>query len=174
MFVKKKVIIAVIVLVAIGGLIYARSRAIDYYSLQTAIAEAKGDFPRAINSFDKVVLLSPRDAAAFVYRARLYFNNGNTNAAIDDLNTAINIDKKNPEAHFGISLIRLQEGDLKQAVKELDLVIKERPKWIEAYLSREVAYRKLGDKDKAIKDLKQVLKLEPQNPAALNSLRALE
>ncbi len=171
---KKKVIIAVIVLVAIGGLLLGRSRAISYYSDQTAVAEAKGDFPGAIKSFDKVVFLSPRTASAFVYRARLYFNNGNTGAAIDDLNTAISVDKKNPEAHFGIALIKLQEGDLKQAIKELDIVIQERPKWVEAYLSREVAYRKLGDKEKAVKDLKAVLKLEPNNPAALNTLRAIE
>lgn len=180
---KKKVIIAVIILVAVGGLMLGRGRLITYYSQQTGLAESRGKYADAINSFNKVVLLeslvplNPNKSKAYTYRGRLYFNNGNTNQALEDLNTAIKLNKKNPDAHFGIALIRLQEGDLKQAIKELDIVIKEskdKGRKVEAYLSRQVAHRKLGDKDKAVADLKKVLELDPKNEPAKNALRMLE
>jgi len=178
--VKTKVIIALVVVVAIAGLVFGRSKAIENYSKQTAIAEQKGDYAKAIKEFNKIVFLekivpfNSRITSAYIYRGRLYFNNGNVNQALEDLNAAIKIDKKSPEAHFGIGLIRLQEGDLKEAEKEFTLVIKERPKWIEPYLSRQVAYRKLGEKDKAMADLKKVLEIDPENEAAKNAMKIFE
>ncbi|HEY3373676.1 MAG TPA: tetratricopeptide repeat protein [Candidatus Aquicultor sp.] len=176
---KKKVIIAVIIIIAIAGLMYGRSRLMTYYSQQSGMAEAKGDYSTAIKNFDKVVLLEslvPFNAnkpAAYAYRGRLYFNNGNTNDALTDFDTAIKLNKDQAESHFGIGLIRLQEGDNQQAIKEFEKVIKVRPKWTEVYLSREVAYRKLGEKEKAIKDLKKVLEIEPNNVPAKSALKAL-
>jgi Tfp pilus assembly protein PilF len=119
-------------------------------------------------------LLSSKTAGMYTYRARLYFNNGNTELAMQDLNEALRIDKNNPDAHLGVGLIRLQEGDTEQAVKEFTIVINKRPKWIEAYMSRQVAYRKLGDKKKAIRDLNSVLEIDPKNEWAKKALKILE
>lgn len=179
---KSKIIIALLIVAVIVGAGYGGYRAKRVYSEKTKIAEDRGDFATAIKEFNKVMLveqLNPLNVgkatgAAHVYRGRLYFNNGEIGKALEDLNAAIKRDKKNPEAHFGIALIRLQEGDLKKAEQELSIAIKENPKWVEAYLSRSVAYRKLGDKDKAKADLEKVLKLDPKNEAAKNAIEFLE
>ena len=179
---KGKIIIALLIVAVIVGAGYGSFRAKKQYAQQTGIAESRGDFATAIKHFNKVVLIEQLNpvnmgkptAAAHVYRARLYFNNGEVNKALEDLNAAVKMDKNNPEAHFGIALIRLQEGDLKQAEKELSIVIKENPKWVEPYMSRSVAYRKLGEKDKAIADLEKVLKLDPKNVAAKTALDFLK
>ncbi|MCL6473104.1 MAG: tetratricopeptide repeat protein [Firmicutes bacterium] len=173
--VKKIIIFAAIVIIIIVGLTFGRDKAIDYYKKQTTNAVKKGNYQLAVDNYSKVVnILFSRSSSDYSTIAMLYYNNGNTEKAIENLNKAIKIDNKNSEAHKGLGIIKQDDGDLKGSIKELTLALKSNPKDIESLLARSRAYRLLGEKDKAISDLKQVQKIDPKNPAAANALQYLE
>ncbi len=136
-------------------------------------AVAARDYKTAIKYMDEVVAIKP-DPSAYGIRGMLYYNNGNTEKAIEDLNQAIKLDSNNAEAHKALGLIKQDDGDYKDSVDELTLAIKNNPKDIESLLARSRAYRMLGDKDKAIADVKKVQKIDPKNPAAEQVLQYLQ
>lgn len=171
---NRRIIVALATIGILIALALGRVEAIEYCCEKAQKCEQKGDYKQAIETINMAVLLSPRASTVLVYRGKLYFYRGNAGKALEDLVNAIKLDRKNPEAHFVMALIKQEQGDLEQAIDELNLVIRERPGWVKAYLNRQVAYRRLGQKHKAKEDIMKVLEIDPGNETAKRALRTFD
>ncbi len=117
---------------------------------------------------------APADTASLLSRARRYAEAGDLDAAIADLNDAVDLAPADPDVLFerGTVLSRrdctgLDFSDRKQAEADLSRVIESRPDWTQAYIRRAHVYGELvGDSRAAIRDLEQAVHLDPNEAAA--------
>jgi tetratricopeptide (TPR) repeat protein len=94
--------------------------------------------------------LEPNNPAGYCHRAKLYFQSGEIDKAIEDLTKAINLDPKNSAAYTDRAGLYLQKS-----LSELK----------EAYLQA-----KNGNIDKAAQDLNKAIRHDPLNIAARSTL----
>ena len=106
-------------------------------------------------------------AAMYGSRAKVYKDTGNLEKAIEDLETAVNINHRNAIDHSGTSPNDKTEGG-QWGKKDFDEIIRNYPKDYRGYLFRAVYYYNFGillkprDYAFAIADFKKVLSLNPK------------
>jgi len=96
----------------------------------------------------------------YAQRAHLYFEGGQLDLSLKDLDTAAKMGPKEPLL-FEYGNIYLVKGDHSKALKYLNQFIKFNPQLAEAYVARAKAYQKLDRYSESIQDLKQSIKLHP-------------
>ena len=98
--------------------------------------------------------------------------------AMQEYETALQLDPGNADGHFGRGMVRLYAppgfgGDLDGAIEDFEASVVKRP-FAEAYFSLGTAYQKKGDTEKAKAAYKDALKLQPGHAGAAKALAALK
>jgi serine/threonine protein kinase len=86
---------------------------------------------------------------------------GDNQAALNDLNKAINLVPSYEPAYYSRGIIRFRLGDYSGAIADYSQVIKLNPEDAGAYVNRCSSYRKLSDFSAAIADCSDAIKLNP-------------
>jgi tetratricopeptide (TPR) repeat protein len=122
----------------------------------------QGDLPQALQTFNQVIKDKPDFAPAYLGRARvtIAMNPKNVDAALADMQTAIQKDPKFGEAYLGIVAVYLQTGDVEQALTILDQAANLMPNSPAVFLSRAQAYLALKDTKQALQNARRANELD--------------
>jgi tetratricopeptide (TPR) repeat protein len=150
----------------------------------------KSDFARAIADSSAGMKLEPGNPRAYIFRAGAYELSGASYRALDDLVTAVRLDRANVKLVHGLVIKKVsgrfagketnglivtrggaegllalgfkyaREGRFKEALLSLDAAIKSKPDLADAYLLRGLALLAEGDIDRGVADLKEAERLE--------------
>src|SRR5262245_25526454 len=104
-------------------------------------------------SNDRITVIDPRTAAAYVNRGKSYFASGNVDSALDDFNRALTISPAMPAAYLcrGSAWLSKRRYDL--AIADFDKAIKLDPDKADGYIARGVVKLNQGSSQAAFEDL---------------------
>jgi tetratricopeptide (TPR) repeat protein len=123
----------------------------------------KGDYDRALETFNEAIRLNPLDAVTFYNRADVYYNKLDYKQAIADDDEAIRLDPKFADAYSdrGDAYDLLRNYD--RALADYDEAIRLNPSEADFYYNRGITYGNRKDDDRAIADYTTAVRLDPQN-----------
>jgi tetratricopeptide (TPR) repeat protein len=153
----------------IGYLIYLR-----YYADQRTNAQKEaeqlregitlyqtGQLAKSLTYFNDVISKRPTSAVAYLYRARIYRDLGDPQAALADLNKAKSYDDTIAELHLEIGQIHYQEKDYPTAFQDFDKAIfHTHGDTAEPYHWRGLTRQQLHQTDQAQQDLAKAAQIE--------------
>lgn len=122
----------------------------DDFESRAQLFEKKRLIGPAINDWSMVALLQPSNPLPLYRRALL---RNDKDEALNDLNRALKIDRKFPDAYLQRALISLFRGEAPAAIVDFNQVIALSPNNAAAYEGRAEAYRKRGNKDDSARAL---------------------
>lgn len=141
---------------------------IDKYFLyyKTISLASTKKYDDAIKTINTLLRYYPNFEGAYAERARINLLNNDTSAALADIDTTLNITKKEPQPYLLRADIEVQRHQWSEAAKDLDAAIEIIPAESNLYLNR--AYVRYNDDDYfgAMSDYNYLLELEPDNLAA--------
>ncbi len=132
-------------------------------------ANNKGDYPRAIESFKKLVDLN-RTAAACYKLGVTYDNNGNLQEAIEAFRSAIDLDAALLQAHYKLAEVYSRMENFGEAVRCLTRASDVDDKNAETFFRLGSVHNARGSYDDAIKAYNHVIELAPDHPGIHQSL----
>ena len=124
------------------------------------------DPERALDYYTRAVERSPEDGWVYSDRSAAYWAMGNIDAAMVDLDRAIELDPENASFYIGRSQIFLWEmEDLDAALADLNHAVGVDPENPEVFAERAALYHHYaGDLELALEDRSRALELEPDGP----------
>jgi tetratricopeptide (TPR) repeat protein/S1-C subfamily serine protease len=145
--------------VAISEAIRLEPRDIILLNEQASLLAELKRYPEAIVIFDQIL---DRDKKAYLYNNRgiAKSRSGDKNGAINDLNSAIDINPQAADSYSNRGGIKSDLGDNNGAIKDLDSALGIDPKNVEAYYNRGLTKSRLGDKKSAIFDYDSAIRLK--------------
>jgi len=108
-------------------------------------------------------------AAIYFYRGTAYAVKGNTDSAIRDYNTAIEINPNDADVYNNRGIAYTVNGALDSAIRDYNTAIEINPNDADTYYNRGVAFKKKGDLDSAIRDFNKAIELKPNYADAYNN-----
>lgn len=153
----------------------------DYDKVLSILPENKGirfnkalaqeelkDYEGASKSYESLIKTHPSFDAAYLGRAKLYLAAHDTVAAIDDINSALAINRHAVNAYVMRADIAINKNhDYAQALSDMDEAIKLQPRSAGFFINRAFLRYKLDDYFGAMSDYDYSLQLEPLNTVAL-------
>jgi Tfp pilus assembly protein PilF len=117
--------------------------------------------------YAEMIRQNPGWAMGYYFRGLLYFNLGQYDKAISDINEAIRLEPKSKDAYLyylnrGRAYANLKQND--KAISDITETIRQKPDWDLAYDERAIVYSNLGQYHKAISDYSEAIRLEPNDP----------
>lgn len=109
---------------------------------------------------------APYVERAYIGRGIIQLEAGNLEPARADLERAVALNPRSPDAHFARGTLRLRSGTLKEALEDLDLAIALDPRYAVAYNKRCVVLARLGSLARAIADCEKAVALDPRDEEA--------
>lgn len=123
--------------------------------MQSAPADALADLNRAVE-------VAPDDPDVWQARAMHYLEQKETDKAISDFNSLLEIDKDNMLMQLAVAEALVKAGQVDEGLKHIDLVIQREPSALAYTLRAQV--RTIQEKlDEAIQDLDEAAKLDPDD-----------
>lgn len=116
--------------------------------------------------YNKTISLYPNFVTAYYNRAILYFEKGEYDKALLDLNKCIKIEQSQPDYYFKRSLIYRELGDKEKEIRDLETVIRLKPDFSDAYFRMGMIYFNSGNYDYALKHLGKSIELSKNNAEA--------
>jgi tetratricopeptide (TPR) repeat protein len=114
--------------------------------------------------------LSPADlAAAYNARSVAYYQSGEYDPAIGDIDQAIRIYPKLAKAYYNRGIVDRAKGDLDKSLADFSDAIRLDPKYVKSLNNRGLVYDAKGDYDRAITDFNEAIRLDPKYVFALNN-----
>ncbi len=113
----------------------------------------KGDIEGCIAIFTEILEADSQCSEAYHARAIAYLKSGNKDAAIEDIETAIQYDPNNCRLHYHKGSILVQVEAFDEAIKSLSEAIALSPNYVPAYTIRAKVYERIGNKDAAAEDM---------------------
>jgi len=115
-----------------------------------------------------------RDTAddwSVVYNNRgiAYYEKGDYDLAIQDLNEAIHLNPKDEKAYDGRGVAYKKKGDFDHAIRDFNEAIHLNPNFERAYNDRGAAYIDKEEYDRAIQDFNEAIRLNPNNANNYNN-----
>lgn len=139
----------------------------DYY-LRGRARHHLGDLDEALVDYTAAIEHHYPDVTdVYYFRAEVYHQQGNAEAALEDLEWSLKTDPQCEHACEVVYHLRgevyLQQGQTQAAIGEFDEAIRIDPNYVDAYDSRTTAYALLGESEKALADYDQVLRLQSRS-----------
>jgi tetratricopeptide (TPR) repeat protein len=114
--------------------------------------------------------LSPAElATAYNARAVAYYQSGEYETAIQDIEQAIRIYPKLAKAYYNRGIVDRAIGHLDKALADFSDAIRLDPKYVMSFNNRGLVYDAKGDYDRAIADFNEAIRLDPKYVFALNN-----
>ena len=128
-----------------------------------------GDYPTALESYLQATRIyeaappSPEAARAYNGRGICYRETDQIDLAINDFDTAVQMDRESAEiaANYGDLLVQI--GDAPRALGYLDQAIELDPNNAEAYRNRGLAHAEIQEFEEATRDLARSVEINPEN-----------
>ncbi len=130
---------------------------------QTLHKVKQGNYWGAIEDFNWLLQVEPKNAKAFCYRGVVRSKLGNHQGAIQDLAQAMQLNPQDAQIRCHRGVVRIELGDYRGAIDDFNQLLQSNPKNVEVYVNRGHAYRKLGNYRQAIEDYSQALSLKPDD-----------
>ncbi|MUG92530.1 tetratricopeptide repeat protein [Scytonema sp. UIC 10036] len=141
-----------------------------YRGLCSVLAEM-GNYVPAIKACDRAIKINPQPLQ-YILRGEIHRNMGDTQEAIKDFDTALNLQPDNPFAYRQQGVARSQEGNYQGALADLNKAISLQPDNAYAYVDRGVVYAQMGNRLAFMEDFNKAMRLEPDS-ASIYSKRGL-
>lgn len=126
------------------------------------------DYAEASQTFGTLLRHYPNFAAGYLGKARLELADADTVAAVADIDKALTIDRKDPNAYIMRADIAIHsQRDYETALADIDEAIKLQPRAAGLYINRAFLRYNLDNYTGAMADYDYALELEPLNPMAL-------
>lgn len=100
---------------------------VDQVLLRGAQAIAAGDFPAAIEQFDRVIKMAPNFAEGWNKRATAYYLADRFDESVRDIQQTLSLEPRHFGALSGMGLIFLERGDLSGALMAFEQVLRVHP-----------------------------------------------
>lgn len=128
-----------------------------------------GKYAKGSEYFEQAAALAPKAANFRTELAVSRLAQGNSSAAINDLEKAMDLNGDSSQAGFLLTLIRLRKGDFKDAAATAEKLQKAQPKNPLPYNLLGAALLGQGKVDEAKKSFEEALKIKPDfQPARMN------
>jgi len=118
---------------------------------------ANDHFNQAVTYYSKSISHSKKNGPDFMYRGMSYFQLGQKDKALSDLNTAARLAPQNAEVLANLAHVQLAGGDDAAALGNLDLAIRFNPRLQSALIDRASIRARQGSFEESKKDLDQAL-----------------
>lgn len=133
----------------------------DIYFNRGSARIDKGEYRRALDDFNSVILHSPRYVDAYVGRGIAWRELSEYERAHAEIAKALDLDSKNSRSYSHRGITYYLEGNTDLALQDFDEAIRLDPDDPFAYNWRGVAYRDKKALELAIEDLDQAIELSP-------------
>ncbi|HEY9647478.1 MAG TPA: tetratricopeptide repeat protein [Chroococcidiopsis sp.] len=120
---------------------------------------------QAIRSYTEAIEASPNSTAHY-NRGMTALQQGDSQAALEDLTAAIQLDPTLLEAYYQRGNVRFELGDRQGALADYTEAIRLNPNYAAAYVNRGSVRADAGDERSAIADYTQAIQLDPNLTAA--------
>jgi hypothetical protein len=107
---------------------------------------------------------NPKDLAALVALAGMYYDAGKFDQAIGYYKTALALDPGNPDVRTDYATALHQTGHDLDALAQLDTVLRRRPKFVQALYNRGVILAAIGRRTDAVAAFEQFVAVAPNDP----------
>jgi tetratricopeptide (TPR) repeat protein len=142
------------------------NNSLAYLGRGVLLATRKRAYNRAIEDFDKVLVLQPDNVDALIARGNAYSQIGDNGRALADLDRAIQLAPENPQAYVVRGLANNRRVRKQLAMQDYEAALKIAPRYPQALANRAALLSEEGRYDQAIADLDDSLKADPDNPVA--------
>ena len=139
--------------------VFLRNLAISY--------ALKKDYQKADSCFNHFIALFPSESQAYMNRAQLKMEMGDSLAALQDLDQVTRLDKGNPFAFAMRGMIHAQNDRFMEALSDLDYAIHLDPEQSAFYNNRAMVRYNTNDLRGAMADYDQALELSPNSVLSL-------
>jgi len=139
--------------------VFLRSLAVTY--------ALKKDYRRADSCFNHFVQLFPNEPQAYLNRAQMRMELGDSVQALSDLNKVIELDKGNAYAFAIRSMILAQQEQNREALDDMNRAIRLDPEQSAFYNNRAMIRYTMNDLRGAMSDYDQALELSPDEVLSL-------
>lgn len=124
----------------------------------------EGQYGKAIESYNRVLALSPDFQQAYYNRGLAYYKAGKYDEAIADYSRVVSTGSDNADIYNNRALAYLKKGDFESAISDYTKVISLNSRYSDAYHNRGIAYANIGKFDEAIEDYNRGIALKPKDP----------
>jgi len=135
-----------------------------WFDAGTTWAE-KGEYDKAIDSYNKALKMDPLYTGAYFYRAQMWEEKGEYKKAIKDYNKVLKISPNLEKAYNYRGGAWQMKGESDKAVEDYTKALEINPDNAVAYHNRGNVWGKKGNYDKAIEDFNKAAELSPREPA---------
>lgn len=129
----------------------------------------EGNYTSALAEYNKAAKSEPKDAMAYLGRARVRFLSEQDEMALADVNKAIELNPDSVPAYEFRSWLRCASKDYEDALADIDKAIALQPEDITLYISRGEIYREKGDSARGFADIEKGMK-SPRAQAKINEI----
>ncbi len=124
------------------------------------------EFDEAIEIFTKVLEHDHDGGKVYQARAVAYLRKGDKEAAMHDIDKAIECNPENPRFHYHKGAILFQQEAFDEAIESLSRAIDLDPAYASAYMLRGQLYERIGDEESASADLSRAMALRKEQTKA--------
>ena len=124
------------------------------YFLEGSHRAEKGELELAIEDFDSILRINPKDTAAYVNRGTAYSRKGDQDRAITDYDIAIRLDPHLGEAYADRGRAYSLKANWRQTIADCDAALLIDPNIAHAYFVRGFARGQLGDEIGYMQDVR--------------------
>lgn len=133
-----------------------------------------GNWNQAIDHYHAAAKRQPDGPLDYFYRAVISVSEKELGHAVEDFNTAIQLDPNFWQARYLFGSELLSEGKIDEAQAQFSEVVHTRPDFAPGHLNNGLALAKLGKPDEALKELQTTLRLDPTNSIARQTLETIQ
>jgi len=130
------------------------------------LATRQRAYNRAIEDFDKVLVIEPDNVEALIARGDAFSQLGNSGRALADLNRAVTLAPNNAVAYVALGLAESRRGNRTAAMQDYEAALKRDPRRVDALVN--IAALQLLDHkpEAAVTALDRAIAIDPRNALA--------
>ncbi len=140
-----------------------------YHVLVGDVKNLNGDASGAISSYEKAILLNPKNAEAYVNHGSIYYQDKKYEIAKEDFLQALKINSNQDFAANNMSLILLKEGKLKESLSFVEKALLKNPANPIYLNNKGLVLLKMNKDNEAIELIERSLRLNSENAYALKN-----
>ncbi len=139
-----------------------------------AVYRRLGDLEQAREAYEEITKIDRGDAEAWSNLGVIYAESGDLKSALSACTRAVEVEPDSASAHYNLGLLYQQSDDPPKAIEHFGRAISLGPRRAAPYLNLAQAHLRQGKTEMARGVLRQLLEVRPEDPAALEMLRALK
>ncbi|MEM3361735.1 MAG: AAA family ATPase [Candidatus Anstonellaceae archaeon] len=132
-----------------------------YYEKGNELFE-QGEYQKAIENYNKALLLNPAFSECYFNKALCYYNLKDFDTSIEEYTKALEFDPENPVIYNNRGDAYYRKQEFQKAISDYDRAIALNKEYLKAYYNRGLAYACMEDYEKAVEDFSKVISINPE------------